>query len=279
MLVEKRITGGCLELRDLVYSSMQWNEKYIRERMWENNMTDRKVGLLGRLPAQRPQGLHMLSFYQHNPLPKAPDSVAVPAVADWGMLGNDKYGDCTFAGIAHAEMAIAQVLGLTEPGPTTDQVVKAYLSFTNGQDVGAVEANLLKFWQQNEIFSGKVAAYAPTDPADHDELKSIIAAYGLVYIGIEVPAPCERQFAEHKPWALTNTPADDNILGGHCIILVGYDKDYVYGITWGKVQAIEWNWLLSYMQESWAIIAPEIVTKGQYGQLRLAELLADIEQL
>lgn len=258
---------------------MSWSEKYIRDKMWRNNMTDRKVGLLGKLPAERPQGLHMLSFYQHNPLPKAPESVAVPAVADWQMLGNDRYGDCTFAGIAHAEMATNAVLGLNENPPTTEEVVKAYLTYTNGLDQGAVEASLLKYWQSNEIFSGKVAAYAPTDIADYEELKSVISAYGLVYIGIEVPSPCQQQFQQGQPWALTHTPADNNIIGGHCIILVGYDNQYFYGITWGKVQAIEPNWLQSYMTESWAIITPEIVAKGQYGQLRLEELLADIEKL
>ena len=260
-------------------SMSHWSEQYIRERMWKNNMTDRKVGLLGRLPAERPEGLHMLSFYQNNPLPAPPTSVAVPAVANWQMLGNDRYGDCTFAGIAHAEMATNATLGLNEAPPTEEQVIGAYLAYTGGVDQGAVEANLLKYWQSNQLFSGKVAAYAPTDPADFLELKSVINSYGLVYIGIEVPSPCEEQFATGKPWALTHTPADENILGGHCIILTGYDENYFYGITWGKVQAIEPSWLQSYMSESWAIITPEIVTKGQYGDLRLSELLADIEKL
>ena len=240
---------------------------------------DRKVGLLGKLPAKRPDGLHMLAFYQSNPLPKAPDKVDAPGVPSWEMLGNDRYGDCTFAGIAHAKMATAQVLGLTEALPTTEQVIEAYLSYTQGQDGGAVEADLLKFWQQNEILGGKVAAYAPTDRSDIDELKSVIASYGLSYIGIEVPAVCQQQFAQHEPWALTHTPADNNIVGGHCIILVGYDDKYFYGVTWGAVQAIEWTWLQNYMTESWAIITPEVVTKGEYGQLRLAELLTDIEKL
>lgn len=240
---------------------------------------ERKFGLLGKLPAKRPNGLHMLAFYQSSPLPKAPDKVNVPGVSNWQMLGNDKYGDCTFAGIAHAMMAIAQVLGLTEKAPTTEEVVKEYLSYTKGEDGGAVEADLLKFWQNNEIFNGKAAAYAPTDKSDIDELKSVIATYGLAYIGIEVPSVCQEQFAHHKPWSLTHTAADNNIIGGHCIILVGYDDKYFYGITWGAVQAIEWTWLQAYMTESWAIITPEIVTKGEYGQMRLAELLADIEKL
>jgi len=240
---------------------------------------ERIFGKLGKLAPKRPSGLHALAFYQTNPLPTAPDKVNVPNVANWDILGNDQYGDCTFAGIAHAKMATASVLGLAEQQPTTQDVVAAYLKYTNGADQGAVEADLLKYWQSNDILGGKVAAYAPTDRADLDELKSVIASYGLAYIGIRVPAPCEQQFAQHQPWTLTNTPADNNILGGHCIILVGYDNSYIYGITWGQVQAIEWSWLQAYMDESWAIITPEIVTRGEYGQMRLADLLADIEKL
>jgi hypothetical protein len=33
------------------------------------------------------------------------------------------------------------------------------------------------------------------------------------------------------------------------------------------------------MDESWAIITPEIVEKGQYGNMRLEDLLADIGKL
>lgn len=256
---------------------LDWKQRYSLFK--GNNMVERKVGLLGKLPAKRPLGLHMLSFYQRHPLPAAPITVEVPKISNWQMLGNDQYGDCTFAGIVHAMMSTANVLGLKEDPPSAQKVIQAYLTYTHGQDLGAVEADLLRYWQQNELFGGKVAAYAPTDRADIEELKSVINSYGLVYIGIEVPSACQQQFQQHKPWALTNTPADYNIIGGHCIILNGYDEKYFYGITWGAVQAIEWSWLQSYMTESWAIITPEIVTAGKYGQLRLEELLADIEKL
>ena len=255
-------------------------------------MTDRIIGKLGKLAPHRPEGLHMLAFYQSNPLPAAPASVNVPSVSDWRMLANDKYGDCTFAGIVHARMATAAVLGLTENVPTDEEVVTAYLQYTQGQDSGAVEADLLKYWQNNELFGSKLAAYAPSDHADFDELKSIIASYGLAYIGLQLPVTFQNQFVSGQPWALTGTPADQQIEGGHCVVLVGYDTDYaycillvgydvdyVYGVTWGKVQAIAWSWLRSYMEESWAIITPEVVTRGQYGQMRLAELLSDLGQL
>ena len=194
-------------------------------------MTDRIVGKLGKLDPKRPSGLHMLAFYQSNPLPPAPESVVVPSVPNWGMLGNDKYGDCTFAGIVHARMANANVLEISEQFPDDTEVEQAYLNYTNGKDVGAVEADLLNYWKNNDIFGKKLSAFAPTDHADQDELRSVIASYGLVYVGVQMPGVAQQQFINNQPWALTHTPADNQIEGGHCVVIVGYDKDYAQCIT------------------------------------------------
>ena len=242
-------------------------------------MTDRIVGKLGKLPRKRPEGLRMLSAYQSNLLPPAPDKIDAPNVQDWRMLANDKYGDCTFAGIVHARMATAATLGTTETYPTDDEIVAAYLAYTGGKDEGAVEADLLKYWQTNGLFGTNLAAFAPTDRHDYNELRSVIASYGLVYIGVQLPVTFQDQFMKGEPWALTGTPADQQIEGGHCVILVGYDADHAQCITWGKVQKITWDWLRSYMEESWALITPEIVEKGQYGDMRLEELQADLSKL
>ena len=62
-------------------------------------MSQRTAGLLGCLPGTIPVGLRSLSYYVAGDLPKAPASVAVPEFGDWGMLGNDHYGDCGVAGL------------------------------------------------------------------------------------------------------------------------------------------------------------------------------------
>ena len=244
--------------------------------MTEENRT---IGKLGKLAPEIPSGLNMLASYLASPLPEAPESVSVPSVSNWDMLGNDRYGDCTFAGMVHAFMATASEEGEAETFPTTDQTVAAYLSYTNGQDAGAVEAQLLQTWKSQSILDHQLVAYAPVPVSNLDEIKQVINSFGVCYIGIRVPAACETQFQQHQPWAITNTPADEQILGGHCIILVGYDSQYFYAITWGSVQKIEYNWLTQYMDEAWALITPEIAKKDGYKGLNLDQLKADIEAL
>ena len=242
-------------------------------------MSERVVGKLGKLAAVKPDGLHHLAHYQTAPLPTAPEEITVPTVDDWRMLANDRYGDCTFAGIVHARMAHADVLGVSYAPPADEEIIKEYLDYTGGEDKGAVIADLLKHWQTQEVFDTQLKAYAPTSKSNFEELKAVIANFGLAYIGVQLPVTFQDQFRANQPWDLTNTPADNNIEGGHCIILVGYNKDYVYCITWGKVQAITWKWLQSYLEESWALITPEIVEKGQYGSLNLDQLLEDINNI
>ena len=240
---------------------------------------ERSIGKLGKLAPEMPTGLNMLASYLNSPLPEAPESVSVPEVSNWDMLGNDKYGDCTFAGMVHAFMATASEEKETETFPTTGETVTAYLTYNNGQDVGAVEAQLLQTWKSKEILGRQLIAYAPVPVSNLDEIKQVINTFGVCYIGIRVPAACETQFQQHQPWAVTNTPADDQILGGHCIILVGYDSQYFYAITWGAVQKIEYTWLNQYMDEAWAIITPEISQKDGYNGLNLEQLEKDIEAL
>lgn len=242
-------------------------------------MSERVPGKLGKLAAVKPAGLHHLASYQSTPFPEGPEEIPVPTVDDWRMLANDHYGNCTFAGIVHARMANADVLEIPYTAPSDDEVVKEYLEFTNGEDKGAVVADLLKHWQTKEVFDCQLKAYAPSDKADFVELKSIIAALGFAYVGVQLPVTYADQFRANQPWTLTGTPADNNLVGGHCIILVGYNKDYVYSITWGKVQAMTWEWLQSYLEESWALITPEVVEKGKYGSLDLDRLLQDIGNL
>jgi hypothetical protein len=239
---------------------------------------------LGCLPGYIPVGLHDLTFYCPGSLPKAPASVTVPAVAaqpdgtPWGMDGNDTYGDCGVAAKNHGDMATDAVLNYPETIPANDQIVQYYLTYTGGQDTGVVLAAFLAYVQKNGFFGHTLEAYAPVGVHDIPTLQFAIDAFDYAYTGITVTEAMQDAFSNGEEWDVgqLNSP----VAGGHCVPLVGYDSQYLYCITWGKVQPITypmWHYISS---EAWALISGEFVAKNSDGRgINLAALKADLPKV
>ena len=243
------------------------------------DITPRKAGRLGKLAPKQAVGLRWLVDYLTDPLPKAPATLDLTkGVAAWGMLGNDRYGDCTFAGAVHLRMAAAAMVGEVDHWPTADQVVAAYLTYTHGQDVGAVETDLLAYWRTTGILANRIWGSAPVHVTEHAEVKSAIALFGGLYAGIKVPANAAEQFEAHEPWHLTDTEADHEYVGGHCVPLLGYTAKGPLCVTWGAVQAMTWAWWNANADEGHAVLTGEFLT-AKPGVVNVGALEADLNKL
>ncbi len=232
--------------------------------------------MLGRLPGQIPVGLRELGYYAAGPLPKPPTSIPVPLVADWGMLGNDQYGDCGVAGLEHGFMADATDTHETETFPTDAQAVEYYLGFTDGQDTGVVLSKYLAHVRQAGYFGHTVSAYAPVAVHDVPTLQTAIAYYDFAYCGIAVTEAMQEDFHDGQPWTLGSLLSP--VKGGHCVPLVGYDDQYLYAVTWGSVQAISYPAWHFMSEEAWAVITGEL-DHGDGRGVNLAALTADLDKL
>lgn len=232
----------------------------------------------GRLPGQVPVGLRDLTYYAAGALPKAPASVAVPSVADWGMLGNDQYGDCGVAGLEHGYEAAAADTAEHESFPSDQQCVDYYMAYTGGQDDGVVLADFLAYVRQNGYYGHTVQAYAPVTVNDVPTLQFAIDAYDFVYSGITVSQAMMDAFDAGKPWTLD--VVQDEPIGGHCVPLVGYSSDFLTAITWGKPQQIAYSAWHRIAEEAYAVIVGEVVTAGADGHgISLPALEADLNRL
>ena len=217
----------------------------------------RTAGKLGKLAAVRPHGLDDLAFYTRGHLAPPPPSVTVPTVQAWGMMGNDTLGDCTIAGVGHLILAANAETGAVDIVPSNDDIKKQYFAITGGQDSGAVELDVLRAWYTQGLFGdNKIAAFAPVRTSNILDVHSAVDLFGSCYIGVALPDSAQRQFADGKPWTIT---PQDQIAGGHCVLIVGYDQQYLYAVTWGQVQAISYVWAARYIDESWAVISQEFV--------------------
>jgi len=232
----------------------------------------------GRLPALVPAGLRELGYYAAGPLPRAPVAVAVPQVADWGVLGNDTAGDCGVAGLEHGLMADASVAGESEAFPDTAEALSYYMTYTGGQDTGVVLSQYLAYVRKNGYYGHTVSAYAPVAVHDIPTLHTAIWMYGFAYAGIAVTQDMMTAFNSGEAWTLENITGP--VLGGHCVPVVGYDSHALYAVTWGAVQRIGYGAWHYISDEAYAVLTGEFVAKNGDGRgVSLTALQADLDRL
>jgi len=231
---------------------------------------------LGRLPATRPFGLSDLSVYASGKLPAPPAEVTVPA-AGYPIDGNDQYGDCTMAGVAHLIAAWDAEVSEADPIPDAQEVVQTYFELSGGQDTGLNEANVLQAWRNQGLFGRKIAAYAPVDPKNIVELHQAIAFYGGAYLGIVCPESAQQQFAADQPW--TFVPGSP-IAGGHCIDALGFTQNGLLCATWGGIALVTYGFLAHFLDEAWAVLGNQAVERqGDALGIDLVTLRADLDSL
>lgn len=232
---------------------------------------------LGKLDPVRLVGVNYLSGYVDS-FPTLPETVLPPGVLNWRMFLNDKYGDCTMAAAAHADMAWNMLVNESDPIPSDPEVKKEYFALTGGVDSGLVETTLLAHWKSNGLFGYTIDAYAPVPHTDINAIKQAIAFYGGCYMGVQLPESAQQQFVQDGPstWSVVpNSPIE----GGHAIHAVGYNNLGVQIISWGQVVTCTYEWITKYLDEAYALISKQFVQAGKGPILNLAALTADLEAL
>ena len=236
---------------------------------------------LGKLPATRLAGVRSLGEYATGKIPAPPASVDVPGtVTDYPMDGNDEWGDCVIAGIAHLIAAWNLLVDSTSiPVPTDEQCVALYEQLTGSTTApgpGLNEASVLSQWRQQGLFDNRIDAYAPVNYGDIVELHQAVAFYGGVYFGLACPESAMQQFQAGEPW--TYVPGS-TIEGGHCIVALGYTSTALLCATWGGIAEVTYPFVAHYMDEAFAIISAEYVAANGGPTLDLAALTADLDSL
>lgn len=236
----------------------------------------RTAGRRGRLPV-KPDGekfaLKWAHEYAAGPLPAPQYPVDVSSgISDWGMDGNDRVGDCTFAGRLHYQLAKAATGGEAPPAETADQLVAEYFAYTHGQDVGANIADLLLYWYHK----GTILAFAPVDHTDPAQCDAAMAAFHGLYCGVDLTDDADDLFEQGQPWTIAHGELPDPS-EGHCVLRVTADGSAYDGyVTWGAIQQATREWSGACLEEAWVIITPE---DAEAANLDIAALRADIDTL
>ena len=165
----------------------------------DSEMTNHANMKLGRREIRTDSRTLQLKKYIEAGLPAAPPAADwTKGIESWGMMLNDKLGDCTIASAAHA----VQVWSANTSGEITvpDDQVLQYFELWDGYkpndpstDSGGVELNVLKNWQKGAFESHKLIAFAAAAFKSIDEIRQAIHLFGGVYIGVGLPLTAQKQ--------------------------------------------------------------------------------------
>lgn len=259
---------------------------------------------LGKLEATRPAGLGDLKTYLTATL-TPPEQAhyghnVQQAGQPWGMLANgpdptvtiappsfEGCGDCVVACSGHYDlMSNYDEGGVTAATLDGNLAVEDYcklvgctpaqlFSDPDQYDTGLNISNVLATWQQSGCFGTQIAAYAPVDVSNLNDVKEALYLGGGLIIGVQLPESAEQEFPSEWEY-VPGSP----ILGGHCVLLSGYEPASLFGVSWGQLIQISWAFFQEYCDEAWCVVSQQAAQHG-FGasHLDLVALEADLPKL
>ncbi len=208
-------------------------------------------------------------------------------------LARDGLGDCTCAAIYHAiQVWTFNAFQKMDTEPDSD-VEKLYIQAcgynprVSGGGPGGNEQHVLKYLLKTGAPTGpqgatrhKIIAFVEVDPRNTGDVKRAINDCGLAYIGFNVPESLQPSNAP-PPAVWDYLPSQSNILGGHAVILAGYDPHGARVISWGQHYTMTWEFFAHFVDEVYAIADSNWVeqTGKTPGGLTLDQLEAQMQAL
>jgi hypothetical protein len=245
-------------------------------------MADHSNMKLGRKAIKTDSRTLALGDYLKPSLPAPPPAKDwTCGVTDWGVMLNDKLGDCTIAGVAHA----IQVWSVCTGGEITplDSTVLSYYEKWDGYnpadpttDHGGVELDVLNSWHKEGFDGHALLAFADPKYANLDEIRQSIALFGGVYIGLALPLTAQTQ----DVWDVVpngGAKAKKGSWGGHCVFVPKYDDKSFTCITWGKPKTMTLAFWKKYCDEAHTLFGQNwLSAKGAPSGFNQGQLQTDL---
>lgn len=146
---------------------------------------------------------------------------------DWGVLANDRWGDCFWAGRAHATMILThhaadgQPVLFREEDVLADYAAATSFSYTDATDFGTDMQQGLDYCRSVGIRDARgrrhrVSCYLALEAGNFEQLRKAIFNFGVADIGLRFPTFAWEQFKNGAPWDWTEA-ASVRWDGGHYV--------------------------------------------------------------
>ena len=197
------------------------------------------------------------------PIPKNFGHENLIAPKAWGMLGNDSYGDCVFAGAAHETLLWNLEAGKNIPFDSKS-VLSDYTAVTGfnpkkpDTDNGTDMKTAAEYRRKTGIVDvhgnrHKIKAYLSITAGNIQEHLAAAYLFSSIGIGIQFPASAMEQFNKGKIWSVVK---GSRIEGGHYVCIVAKRKN-IEVVTWGSIQGMTTGFFRKYNDESIAYVTEE----------------------
>ena len=254
------------------------------------------------LPALPKTGLNLstlhkpalkLSDYIHAELANPPAAISRPHPGfQWGMLANDKIGDCVIAMMLHSIEDFHLDAGTPPPAFTDADAISIYSAITGynpndpSSDRGTDEGAAMGYWehpglQTTDNGGHTIVATVAVDPSNLNECRIAIDEFVDLQIGIALPTSAQGQ----TEWTVVGDGKTGHSApgswGGHGIPYREYDAETFKCVTWGAELLLTVPFHHDYAQEAHVVVTQEMLNKQGVGPSGVAwdELIADINAL
>jgi hypothetical protein len=234
-----------------------------------------------------------LSDYIRPAVAKPPAAVSRPHPGfQWGMLANDRLGDCVIAMMLHSIEDFHLDADTPAPAFTDADAVSIYSAITGynpndpNSDQGTNESTAMSYWEQHGLKTSdgqphQIVATVAVDPSDLNECRIAIDEFVDLQIGIALPLTAQGQ----TEWTVVGNghsgKSAPGSWGGHGIPYREYDADTFKCVTWGQELLLTVPFHQAYAQEAHVVVTTEMLDKQGIGPSGVAwdELIADIRAL
>ena len=166
---------------------------------------------------------------------------------------------CTAAGFGHWVQTITANAS-TEVTIPDSAIIQLYSGSTGynpadpSTDQGGVEADVLAYLKSTGCGGFKLDGFAQAQAQNVPEIRQVVNTFGGAYIGLSLPRTIESQGDTWDVDLTAGQDAERGSLGGHCVVLEGYDQGGFWFITWGERKYLTNAFLQAYNDEAWALL-------------------------